>query len=809
MATYPTFEAMLLEVSKSLGLTNSFSTKEKNNFKQRSFSLSTHQEKLSELFSQITLFLELPHKVGGDLLDNILRDYQVHKQIELKIRTCKSSSEKIIWHYLIHHLIPGLARHAVFWNLEEKMDSGMPGGKFWYLPNATSEDAKKLNMPVSQVMEWLINLIEAPKSTVADNIDSSTERHTGYDDILKTFYNWQVGKHTPEIKKIQEIFSDDAKIIFHGCFIQSEHSKSFDDALRFVIGKGHTPKSLQNEISISEENLNIFFHGTSDIDAQQYFVDCIIERYQQPSMRIIRSRLIAARAIQDGYERLLKFLTPNVDKFCTDMSKNKVLQLIKLYEDIYNLTSDAHYNCKHLGIDSENKYFTKKLPPYLRLKYLPLVDHCIPKESIVPATTSRLHDAFSNSEHNKLEDIFPATKDLLSSMAKEFVESEKRKHNESREITDLKNKLEQNKAPFKTIDKICRFKMLNALIHHPFSNQKIYTFILQKMKTVAETKQDIFDSKLCELHFIQHKYNKTTEGKAEQLISELKANDQYPHYQPYVLKQEAQHLVAQNKFTEAEKVLKQALEACTKHSFGKMRGEIAKLAFSVAIADKKLNLQNHEKYHREMFHWGCFDEKLTTFPSIYDVARELHESFWNNEYRNYQGYEDLSKNYHADSKSFIGDFTHAISGGRELQKVLKKHKSLKSKQLSYPQSDTILLLLIKIMYDLKQRHNMHQSKFPSEVVNEVNGLFSNWAKGIEELIQSWPKLINLTDFKNQTPLMFVTNHQDIEIQKLLLEYKADPNIQDCENKTALHAAVATKNIESVKLLLLDAAVFLN
>ncbi len=31
------------------------------------------------------------------------------------------------------------------------------------------------------------------------------------------------------------------------------------------------------------------------------------------------------------------------------------------------------------------------------------------------------------------------------------------------------------------------------------------------------------------------------------------------------------------------------------------------------------------------------------------------------------------------------------------------------------------------------------------------------------------------------------------------------NIQDCENKTALHAAVATKNIESVKLLLAHSA----
>ena len=73
--------------------------------------------------------------------------------------------------------------------------------------------------------------------------------------------------------------------------------------------------------------------------------------------------------------------------------------------------------------------------------------------------------------------------------------------------------------------------------------------------------------------------------------------------------------------------------------------------------------------------------------------------------------------------------------------------------------------------------------------------------GIRKIIELWPEIVNITDFKYQTPLMFAANNKDYQTVKALLKANADPNLQDFTGRTALHAAAASRCLKSAYLIL--------
>ncbi|MDF3047827.1 MAG: serine/threonine-protein phosphatase 6 regulatory ankyrin repeat subunit B-like [Candidatus Midichloriaceae bacterium] len=56
-----------------------------------------------------------------------------------------------------------------------------------------------------------------------------------------------------------------------------------------------------------------------------------------------------------------------------------------------------------------------------------------------------------------------------------------------------------------------------------------------------------------------------------------------------------------------------------------------------------------------------------------------------------------------------------------------------------------------------------------------------------------------------TPLHYVCRFLDIQMIKLLLEYKANPNLKDCNGKVSLHYAIINGDIEAIELLLNNGA----
>mgnify|MGYP000477632739 CR=1 FL=1 len=90
---------------------------------------------------------------------------------------------------------------------------------------------------------------------------------------------------------------------------------------------------------------------------------------------------------------------------------------------------------------------------------------------------------------------------------------------------------------------------------------------------------------------------------------------------------------------------------------------------------------------------------------------------------------------------------------------------------------------------------------PADIENEIKSTFSGIINAVREVIQEWPEIVNISDFKQQTPLMLAAHQKDYETVEVLLKAKADPNLKDFTGRTALHSAAASRCLESAQLLL--------
>lgn len=806
MAALPSFESVLLQIAKALGANREMSSKAKSKFKDSDMSIAHLSETWIKILDDISDILDLSDNAKKDLKSNINVDYQRHKAIELGVYSSKATQQKIVWQYLARVLIPALARHTVFWQIESKMDEGMPSGIFWYLPTFGFENnPNQLHLPVPQVLDWLIDLIQDSNTTIANNIEDDLGIKNNFGTVLKNLYNWKKAKSTPEISTINNTFPNEVNIKFNGCFTPDKQSSQFEQALSFIKKKGILPSALQHEIAINEDDLKRVLNTDCSNEEQQDFIQKLEIRYQIPSTKIIRQRLLIARAIQEGYEQLVKFLTPTVDKLCLDLNQNKTLQLVQLYNDIYNRTLDAHIKKRDSkSLIEENKYFVENLPPFLR--YDLLLSVTSDNKDVTSFVSDRLNSIFIRSgEEDRLDNILPTSEDDIQLMKKVIKEEGQHSHNYLIQLEPLVEKLTQGKAPFRQLQKCNDFEVVYGAMGYNYPNQNIWEMIIKRLHELEKSSEQSMKRILLELEYrlLFKSFDSNTEGKINILINEAKNCDELEYSRALVLRFEAIHLIAQNKLSEAEKKLNLAIDDCKKYSFGKLRGSLAKDAFSLAIANQKLIPNNHEKYFRDMAYWGGFEGVTDKFGKIdiYNVSRELHEYFWKELYKCYPSYEPLYASYLHDIEKFNRDFMTCIKDGQPIEQVLKKHKELKKKQLKYPQADSIMMLMMKVSYETLAKLSRYKHPIPIEDINEIKKFSKSIIIAIRQVIELWPEIINISDFKQQTPLMLAAHYNDYETVEVLLKAKADPNLHDFTGRTALHAAAASRCLKGVSLIL--------
>lgn len=792
MSTLPLTEAILLEIHQSLGYP-AYATSKKEKFATAQDSFTAHKETFEEIMRGIFDAMDMDPLACLDAIGNLQSLADAYKSVELSTWTFDADQRQILWTQLGCFFIPGLARHAAFWNLGSPLDQGMRGGRFWYLPELQEVDGTlSLYLPVAQVVDWLLDLLGMPVEKVADAQSASTA--DAHDGLRRSLYNWRSGT-TIQKGSIEKYFKDQTELSFDGAFVHNENlspAEQFDEALAFVARKNLTAEKLRLEIPMTRVGrLEAILDGTADEDEQSAFVGYLSLRYGTPSLHTIRKRLLFARMVQDGYSRLLKFLCPGVDRLCADAQQNKLLQLFGIYKHIYNLTIDAWCHCRGEGEAAENAWFEEHLPPWdkqgLFLSILPSR-----KESANLELAMVITRLFSEMQAGaELEDYVGYDDASAMVVIKRNAERAVRL---AEDLIAEVGLIEHMKGSWSWshLQSEQRFWVLSQVVQNPEIRPLAKQAAIQRLRELARTPNEAVQAILFELHGLlnddREQRPQDAFDRVEALLDEAEVNDGYWLWEAAVLQYKAKHLLACNDFEGAESVFRKSLNASFERNYGRLRGEVARDCLATAVANQKLILGNHDRYYKEMLAGGMVEG--SEIPGIEDAARWASEYFWDTLYVPYPGIERLAPMAQEKAEQIIGlviagDMERLRAWGTDNRKQLKKC-------LPLVMGDSLLMLVVKFRANaLRVFHLQHTDGcIPAMGADaRLDILLERWREAVTLLCQLGPEQLNLVDFKGQTPLMVVAEAGETELVSVMLKVGANPDRQDWRGMTALHTAV--------------------
>lgn len=809
MSTLPLPEAILLEIHQSLG-GQGYPTTKKSKFATGQTSLETHKAMGEEILQAIFDALDMDPRARVDALGNVMEFANAYKFLELNTWTFGADQRQILWMLLGHFCVPGLARRVGFWSLAQVLDKGMPGGRFWYLPEPCKVAGKpSLYLPVAQVVDWLLDLLGMPLEEFADERSESTG--ADHDGLRRSLYKWRSA--TPiRPDSIEKYFADGTVLKFKGAFSTNkndEPAQKFSDALAFVNRKKLTADSLRLEIPITQPGcLEAILDDSVDEGVQAEFVRCLEERYAAPSLRTIRQRLLIARAVQDGYIRLLKTLCPRVDRQCADPHQNKLLQLFALYKLVYNLTIDAWRQCGDQGEAAENIWFEQHLPEWdkhgLFLSILPSR-----RETANQALAHMLSRCFYEMQADaELEDCIALDAQSAPPIIQRNVE---RVAEFADEISSELRLVERMKtsSPWRALQGEHRYWVITQVAQNSDLGPLAKQAATQRLRDLAGTPAQIVQAILLELDSYlngerQHR-PKDTRAKVQALLDEVEANEGYELWEAAILQYKAKHLLACNDFEGAGKLFRAALEAGLVRNYGPLRGEVARDCLALEVANQKLIANNHETYYRAMLAGGMMEE-CDEIPSLEETARWASNYFWDTLYRPYPGIPAEKRRVSGVMEKMFKELMPLfISGDQDgLQNWLKANRPLLKSNLPDVDGNSVLMGLIKMHSNLQQRLPMMRQMIPAGLQGEARrfeSMLGSWRLFFGQLAKESPKQLNMPDLKRQTPLMLMAEAGDTELVKIMLQSGADPEIQDLQGMTALHSACKSRVDSCVDVLL--------
>jgi hypothetical protein len=818
MSTVPSIEAIALEVQQSLGLSTKYSstrkrsTKQKDKFANGQCSLEVRTEMFQEIIEDIFLALDLEDHSKFDVLSNLEEFANDYKDLELKIWTYNATSQQIAWMLLGYVIIPAVARRFGFWNLETKLDSGMPSGKFWYLPESREVNGNPtLCLPVAQVIDWLLDLEGLPLEKFADARNEATDETQ--EAFRRSLYNWKKDT-TLTHDSILKYFSDDSLMKFKGVFAldtKLSPDEQFEKALDFTEYKKLTPESLRHEIPMTQKGrLESILEKSADAEERALFVSLLADRYRKPSMHTIRQRLLLTRAIQDGYSRLLKFLFPQVNLMCADPRENKLLQLIEIYKLVYNSTIEAWNQCKEHGEAAENKWFEESLEK-----------HCstLLSISILPSKRMLANDLLSQfltrfffeaKTEDTLEDHFIPSNEKLSTTRIRDDQRLTSLRNEAINERQLIDKMRRS-SPWRALQNIDNYWILSQVAQNKTLNPAARKMAIDRIRELASTPIQTLSAICFELDGYLNsdtKHNsKDTPTKVEVLIEEAEANEAYSGFMAGILQFKAKHMLAKGEFHAAGKIFREAFDSCSERNYGPLKGILARDALATEVANGKLIPNNHEKYYRGMLDGGIVEGISTpSVPPIQELAHPLYEYFWKDLYKPYPGIDRQTPIAMETAENSIKVVFN--SNLKNLTNWIKENRRKLNAALPMASGDTVMTFWVKAFNDFKKSQKSIVSFVNKNPQIDVQGdlkkfeaLIIHWHQCISLLAEQAPKQLNITDWKGQTPLMLMAEAGDSEMVNIMLKAGADSDIQDWNGMTALHSAIKSRENKCVDFLL--------
>ncbi len=816
MAHLPSLEEILTEIHSRLGLK---ALPNKRRFTGYELEVDGHIDRFQQLFQGIYDALELDKRARRDATHVIEKLGGILKALELRTWTGNASQQQVLWQLLACVHVPMWARNLAFWSLANvehdlpPIDAGMPGGEFWFLPTGNAKTGE-INLPVPKVLGWLLDLLDGPSvENLRDAIGNKLLREIegGNDAVVRTLRNWQAGGLPQSDSKITEVFPEDATLIFAGAFkLNSEFSPEmqFEQALGFVVHRKKLDFSqLSDQIPMTTERLHSVFEQTASEDEKTTFVRYVSIRYSAPSVATIRQRLRVARLAQAGYQDLVKFLCPELKpEVAHDPKQNKVLQLIALFETIYNKTIQAwHYGDTEAEQDA---WFERQFSPWDRYDLLLPILSSIPWEDRVPLLAERLTRRFLSIESEQgLEDILPVSESDLAAVLRPRIERIQQEHDEDEQLKVLRQRIKAA-SPYRALQAEHSFWVLSQFSQTDDLNEKVRLMALKRMAEVASSPLMSGSFRLLELGQLINgetcSWPINVQSTVQQQLDAAEADKSaWELWKAPMLRFKAKHALFENRLDDAEKLFKDALAACSEHAFGGIRGEIARDGFAVAIVRSALNRKNHDPYYRNMLHFTEFPNGV---PSFEDAATECEDHFWNTLYRPYPGLEaveGLAKvNFRAAFEETFGLIEKADWVGFKAW-LVKNERVFHDSDLKDARRNSILMSSLKWLYELEDKFPMLRAMTPAHLQGELPKIvlhMQHRRESIRLVLEAWPKQAKIVDFKGQTPLMMAANHGDSELTRLLAPI-SDIDAQDYIGRTPLHAAVAGRSLACLEAIL--------
>ena len=809
MAAIPNFETLLLEIRKSLGLKNRHSTDKNEDFRAYGLLLTTHRAMMAAELDAIFEALEMDPAARRDVSFNILSWVNFNQALAQNIWTCQASPQQVVWHMSAYSYAPALGRLVANWNLGQAFDVGMPGGEFWFLP-MLDESRTRVSLPVQHVLAWLMDLVGLPMDELKKDVGGArAKRADAQDSMERSLYHWKAGETLLDAKSIEKYFPDDASLRFDGTFEPAAgltDAERFGAALAFVAQKGMDAEQLRAQIPMTQPGrLEAILAGTATDDEQQLFVDRLATRYARPAMHIVRQRLRVARMMQDGYERLVKFLCPGVEATCPDPYRNKVLQLLELFKAVFNLTIEAH---KHgTNVQEENEWFEAQIPP---------LDAATLFLSILPSRFGTAYQelgGFLTRRFAELEpdaplaDLVPVTEKELPRIAASRLQQLASDRVKDRQVEQVLDRIRRSSA-WRILQSVDDYWVVSQVAQTASLPPKARAVATQRMRELAPTPWHAIGAVLIDLHMAFDTEGrdrpKDLEQHVESLLAEAEASPAREAYASVLLQYRAKHHLARNDFEAAKKLFREALDAGADQQFGPSRGEIARDLLAIEVADSRLVPGNHEKPYRHMLANGMIEGAEA---SLENVAAGAAEYFWDTLYRPYPSYSSRRPIAAEQARKIIGETMGLIecADWEGLRVWLKRNAgNFCKKRLRDVRGDSVLMIWLKMLHTFEDKLPELAVQVPAELQGDVAKMKAHVVKrrqAIYLLIDNWPEQANLQDFKGQTALMLAADRGDLPMVKVLLEAGADLNIQDYLGRTALHSAVTGASPDCVSAIL--------
>lgn len=775
MSTLPKIESVLLEIHQSLGGNTIYSTVQKNKFATGKISISKQSDMTKTIILSIFEKLNVRPESFDAIWQSLTNIANAYKGLELKTWTFNADQKQINWMLLTHFLVPGLARFSAFQAIQTPFDKGMPGGRFWYLPELIENNGdKKLILPVPQVIDWLTDLLGTEIQNAANHsLDIDIQN------LQRSLYNWKNGTNTIRYSSIYEYFPDGLSLNFEGAFLLDETitlDEQFNQALAFINKKDLNAQKLKFELPLSEEILTDILQGNVNEEEKVRLIECLLDRYSAPTIDVIRQRLVVACVVQDIYHRLVKSLCPDVDKHCVDPIKNKVLQLFSLYKVVYNLTIDAWRNCRYDSEFAEDMWFETHLPEWdkesLFLSILPSR-----KETGIDELATYLSYSFRINTSEVLDDVIGHDDNSCTEIAERTVRKLHNFYEEQTKIQELKARMQQS-SPWRALQNEQNYWVVSSVAQSTDLPIRLKEMTTKRMRELANTPIEKILVVIPELAYYLNGESKNRpkdcKNKVEALLDEAEKTEGYDLWKFAILRYKAKHLLAQNNFGEASQYFRDALEESFKCSYGLITGEIARDCLAIAVANQKLITNNHEKYYREMLSGGIIESDQ--IPSIEEVARWAYSYFWEDLYKPYPGIKPQQPLSKTLVKPALDKLVPLLKQNNlaGLKDWLNSNNTLFKSNLPDVEGNSMLMLMLKLFFEAQ--------KLMDAKILEV------WENFLKDIFEKYPEQLNISDLKGQTPLMLAVEARETMLVEQMLAAGANANIQNYQGMTALHTA---------------------